>query len=160
MSCKNSTLRLNYFLIPAITVLVSTLGGYFTSYGMVWHKTLNLPSYIPPYITFSIAWTTIFILTTVAALIVWNSFQRNLRFWMIMGFFAINALLNVLWTYLFFYNHLIGVAALEAALLYFSIIILMLLIWPISYLTALLLLPYLGWMTFATYLNYVIWMIN
>lgn len=160
MNCKSCTFRLNYIVIPAITVLVSALGGYFTSYGMAWYKTLNLPSSIPPDITFSIAWTTIFILTTVAALIVWNGFQRNLRFWMIMGFFAINALLNVLWTYLFFYNHLIGVAALEAALLYFSIIILMLLIWPISYLTALLLLPYLGWMTFATYLNYVIWMIN
>jgi len=152
--------KLNYFIIPSIAILVSTLGRYFTAQGMFWYQTLSLPWFIPPAWLFSIVWTTIFSLTTAAVVIVWNRFNNEPRYCLIIGLFTVNSVLNVLWSYIFFVQQKIGLALLDAIALEISVLLLIAFIWPISRSVAYLLVPYALWCGFACYLNYAIWVMN
>jgi len=153
-------MKLNYIIIPAITFLVVMVGGWFTGSGMGWYDQLKLPSFTPSGQVIGSVWTVLFILATASVLIVWNNLPRNQLFWQIIALFAVNAILNVTWSFLFFKQHMIGAAVFDAALLDLSVIGLIVLIWPLSVTAAALLVPYAGWVAFATYLNYVIWTIN
>ena len=153
-------ININYFIIPALTILTGFIGSYFTMRGMSWYSTINLPSFTPSGIFISFIWRFIFILTAIAVLMVWNTFEHDFRFWVIMGLFVANAFLNAYWSYLFFYKHMIGAAIIDAALLSITVYALIALIWPISWLAALLLFPYGIWVAFAAFLNAVIWFMN
>lgn len=153
-------MKLNYFIIPLITVLAALSGSWLTSSGMSWYKKIIIPSLAPSGSIIGAVWTIIFILSAISALIVWNKSPHDGRFWWIIGIFILNAILNVLWSYLFFNRHLIGSAILEAAALGVTACILIVLIRPISQGASLLLVPYAGWTIFATYLNYLIWNLN
>ena len=153
-------MKLNYLIIPLITLLVSLLGSWLTSGGMEWYQKIKLPAWTPAGSVIGFAWTTIFILSTISALLVWNKFPRDKRFVWVIGLFFINAGLNIFWSWLFFNQHLIGWAAIEAALLGLSVVGLIILIGPISRLATWLLVPYAAWVAFATYLTYLIWTLN
>lgn len=151
-------LKPNYFVIPLITILVSYLGSIFTSKGINsgWYDLINKPSWTPPGSIIGLVWTIIFILATISALIVWNKLERDKRFWKIIYLFIINAGLNLFWSFLFFAQGLIGIAMIESAILGISVYLLVYFIWPKSKLAASLLIPYAAWVTFATFLNYSI----
>jgi translocator protein len=152
----------NYIIIPLHTIIVALLGKSITKEcdAWLWYKTLQLPSMTPPDWVFPIAWNIIFIFTTIVAIIVWNSFERTATFWATITLFCINAAMNVLWSYLFFGNHLIAAALITAIGLEAITITLTVLIYKRSLLTALLLIPYIIWGGFAIYLNAIIWYFN
>ena len=77
-----------------------------------------------------------------------------------MSFFAVNAMLNVTWSLLFFNLHLIDMAVYEAAMLGLSVVIISALCWQISRAASLLLVPYAAWVAFATYLTYIVSSLN
>jgi tryptophan-rich sensory protein len=79
---------------------------------------------------------------------------------MLGGMFLINAALNIIWSVLFFGGQMLGIALLETIILGASVAILMWKILPTSLVAGLLLAPYFVWVTFAAYLNYVIWTLN
>ena len=79
------SIRLNYIVIGLITLIVSTLGRVFSSAGMRWYYTLKLPSFTPPSWVFGIVWTIIFVATATAVALVWNRFERDRQFWLIIG---------------------------------------------------------------------------
>ncbi len=149
----------NHIVIPLITIATISVGGWITSAGMSWYKTINFPAFTPPGSFIGAVWTVLFILATISALIVWNKAVGGRKG--AIGFaFIVNILLNIGWSALFFGLHLIGPAIYEAALLGVSVLVLMILIWPISKTAAWLLAPYLAWVSFATYLTYTIWSLN
>lgn len=154
--------RPSYVIIPLLTIIIALIGKNITKAcdAWTWYQSLNLPSITPPNYVFPIVWNTIFILTALAVIIVWNTFERNIQFWAIIGLFIANACLNILWTYLFFGNHMIGAALLEAIILEFVTIALMAMIANRSYLVSLLLLPYVIWVGFAIWLNVLIYRAN
>jgi len=153
-------MKLNYIIIPLIVFLVAFAGSLITSGGMDWYKTINLPAWTPPGSVIGAVWTTIFILSAISALIVWNRFPRGRRFSWIFIIFIINALLNIFWSYLFFGKNLLDFAFWEAGFLFISVVLLVILIRPVSRLAAILLYPYAIWVAFATYLTYAAWMLN
>jgi len=166
--------KVNYVIIPLVTVLVAVIGGMFSSSGMGWYNTeLVKPALTPPNWLFPIAWTTIFILTAISALIVWNSGQDEKRYLLIfkkkiednllpflMGLFIANAVLNVCWSLLFFTLHFTYASFVEMIFLEGTVIALMILIYKRSKTSSLLLLPYAVWVAFATYLTSQIILIN
>ncbi len=154
-------MQLNYILIPLFTVLVSGVGSYFTSASLLsWYKTIKLSSFTPPGSVIGAVWTVLFILATISALIVWNKFSHDNYFWIIITAFIVNGILNVLWSYLFFYLHITGWVTIEAAILALSVILLVVLIWPLSKLASSLLIPYAAWASFATFLTYSVYSLN
>lgn len=161
-------MKWNYILIPLIVIAVSLIGGYFTNLGMGWYGSIRLPDWIPSGGIIGIIWTVIFILSTISVLIVWNFTQHDNLFRRIMFLFAINGLINISWSFVFFYLHKMGWAILVAALLEVSVLAIIYLIRVLGVVqkselvkgTYMLLLPYAGWVIFATYLTYTVWSLN
>lgn len=153
-------MKLYYLLIPALTILVSATGGQVTAANMDWYRTLALPPWTPSGQTIGSVWTGIFTLTAISAMTFWKTAPRDLRFTLAAWIFAANALLNAGWSFIFFGKHLILAAVFDAALLGASVYILIVLLWPVSRTAAVLLFPYAGWVTFATYLNWAVYLLN
>ncbi len=155
-------IRLNYFLIPLLVVITGSAASYFAQTGRVWYKTINLPIWIwTPSNTFmEITWAMIFILSSVAVLIVWNRYSAQKNFRLIMTLFILNAVINVGWYILFFSHQQIGLAFFEAVLLVSNVVILIVLIWKFCPLAATCLLPYSLWVVFSTVLTFNVWLMN
>lgn len=149
--------KAHHFWIPAIAISILLAGKLFSMYGMPWYNTLNLPWFTPPRWAFPIVWNIIYILTTISAIIVWDTVKNGKE---IKWLYGINAGLNLLWTVLFFYFQLIGAALFDAVLIGSTVVLLILLVWPVNRLAAWLLTPYLLWTAFAIVLNYNLWMLN
>lgn len=154
-------MKLYFIIIPLITILTSGLGSFFTSKGLEsWYKNINLPSFTPPGSTIGLVWTTIFILATVSAILVWGKKMPISKRQIIAIAFIVNAFLNILWSYLFFGQHLLLAAFFEALVLEISVLVLIYLLYPISKISAFLLIPYSVWVLFASYLTYLVWLLN
>ena len=151
----------NYLIIPLVTVLVSVVGQRFTASGLGnWYKTLTLPSWTPPGSVIGLVWTTIVVLATASALLLWNAPAAKSRLTVLAAAFLANAALNVLWSWLFFVQHRMVLAGWEAILLDLSVLVLIALAWPVSRLAAALLVPYAAWVAFASYLTFTIAKLN
>jgi benzodiazapine receptor len=153
-------IKTNYIVIIVLALATLLGGAYFSWTGMSWYNGLVLPSITPPGWVFSSAWHIIFVLTTLAAILVWNRFERDMKFFLTMALFVLNAFLNVYWTYLFFHKHRIGAALVDAFFLEFSTMLLFVLISQRSHTISFLLLPYATWNLFAIILNFMVWQLN
>lgn len=152
----------SFFVIPLLAFLIVYVGRLLTksATAWAWYRSINLPEVTPPDWVFPIVWNSIFLLSAIAALLVWNNFVRTFSFWLIITLFLTNAFLNIFWTFLFFRHHLIGFALLDAIVLEIVTIALVVFIAKKSVWVSLLLLPYVAWVAFAIYLNYLILMLN
>jgi tryptophan-rich sensory protein len=149
-----------YLLVPAILFLTIVLGQYFMTGSHAWYQTIILPEWTPRGGFIGTMWAMIYTLTLVAALLIFKRKLSGFSLTSITILFLINAFLNVFWTYLFFYKHRIGAAVVDAAALGLSVVSLIIVLYPKSKTSALLLVPYALWVIFATYLNFVIWQLN
>ncbi len=141
-----------------LAIIVGGLGGAATDIGP-WYYGLVKPSWQPPDWLFGPVWTTIYVLTAIAGVRAWrrgNLIER--RFFA--GALALNLVLNVLWSVIFFTLKRPDLALLEVVPLGLSIALLMLLVRRCSPLSSVLLLPYLLWVGFAAYLNWTIVRLN
>lgn len=153
-------MKTNYFVIPLITFFVAWLGGAVTMSGMAWYETLVIPSFAPAGNVIGIVWAVIYTLTTISFLFVWNKLKRGKFFWLIVALFAFNAYVNFLWSWLFFGMNNISWAFFDALLIFFSVLVLIVLLWKKLREASLLLAPYAVWVLFASFLNYLIWTLN
>ena len=150
----------NFFFIPLFVIITASAASYFADTGRSWYETINLPDWTPSGSVMVIAWTVIFILTSLSILIIWNKYSSEKKFGIIISLFVLNSVLIVGWNVLFFSHQLMGLAFLQAVLLIVNVFLLILLIWRFSPLAAYLLLPYSGWVLFSTVLTFNVWMLN
>ncbi|MGD1946491.1 MAG: TspO/MBR family protein [Croceivirga sp.] len=156
---KNTLLKIT--ISVAICLLIGFLSSFATQSSVNdWYLTLNKPSFNPPNWIFAPVWTILYILMGIAAGIVWSKGFYHLWVKTALYHFGFQLLLNALWSILFF-----GLKNPLAAL--FVILTLLVLIvltikWfrVVSKKAALLLLPYLAWVAFASVLNFKIWELN
>lgn len=153
-------LKIQFLLFPLAVLLSSTLGGMFTNVGMSWYKTLNIPSWTPPGSVIGIVWTVIFILLIASMLLVWEKFKNNDQYKGLTALFILNLLLNMGWSYLFFFNHNLFGAFVEALILEVSVIAMIFAMWNLSRRAAFLLFPYAAWVAFASFLTYMVYTLN
>ena len=76
------------------------------------------------------------------------------------GLFALNGLLNVLWSLLFFRLQRPDFAIIEVAFLWLSVALLIVVLWLYARRASLLLVPYLLWVSFAAFLNLTVVRLN
>ena len=149
------------YIVIILTVLaVSVVGGSFTGGGMEWYRTLTLPSFTPPGSVIGMVWTVIYVLSAVAAALLWRNRRTLPRFGAILGLLWANAVLNTLWSFVFFTAHLMGWAIVEMVVLNLTTLAIVVLSWRRQRIAAVLLLPYFAWVCFATYLAWAIWRLN
>jgi translocator protein len=142
-----------------VAVIVAGGGGALTDIG-AWYFDLNKPAWQPPDWLFGPAWTLIFVCSVFAAVKGWRAAESSRARTLLVVFFLANAVLNLLWSLLFFHLQRPDWALLEVPLLWLSILVLVVLLWPRSRVAASLLFPYLAWVSFAAFLNYTIVQLN
>ncbi len=152
-------IRMSFFVIPIIALGVAAVGRFFTNYGMEWYEVITVTWLMPPVWFMSLIWDVVDVISTTTVVIVWNQFERGIRFWLIIALFIANAFLNAYWSYLFFFQRQIGLALLNALLLELTIFLLIYLMWPVSRKTTYLLIPYAGWLMVTIGLNIIIWLV-
>jgi tryptophan-rich sensory protein len=124
-----------------------------------WYLTLRKPEWTPPGWLFGPVWTYLYLSMGVAAWLVWERRTLcNIR--TAMSLFAIQLLLNVVWSGLFFGLQMPMIAFWEIVLLWLAILGALLSFWRIRRLAALLMIPYLVWVTYASALTLAIWKLN
>jgi len=154
---KNS---IAFIVIGLAVVAVAVGGSLLTDSGMAWYATLQLPAFTPPGGVIGLVWTTIFLLSAVAVMLIWSARTAFPHFGSIIALLVINGVLNVLWSYVFFVAHQLGLAVAEMIVLNLTTLAIIILSWNRQRVAALLLLPYFAWVCFATYLAVVIWRMN
>jgi len=142
-------------------LVVSLAAGWFGSRFTPgeWYAGLAKPSWNPPSSVFAPVWSTLYVLMGVAAWLVW----RKVGFAgapVALGLFALQLVLNALWSYLFFGIHQPSVAFLDIVVLWLAILATTTGFWRASVPAGVLLLPYLCWVGFASALNFQLWQLN
>ncbi|MBU2509597.1 MAG: TspO/MBR family protein [Candidatus Omnitrophota bacterium] len=124
-----------------------------------WYPSLVKPAFNPPGWVFGPAWILLYTLMGIALYVVWQKKKSKNRDLAIAAF-AIQLVLNAMWTPIFFGMQQVFYALLDISLLWIMIALTIYLFSRISKAAAWLLVPYLAWVTFAMILNYSIWQLN
>lgn len=153
-------LRWALVTVPAIVFLGFLSGRIATSgFGNRWFASLHLPALMPPGWAFGLAWTILYILMALAFAIILHARGARGRGVAII-LFLVQLAFNLAWSPLFFRAHQVGAALALILILTLLVAITMALFGRIRRLAGLLLLPYLAWLAFASYLNYEVGRLN
>ncbi|WP_299171895.1 TspO/MBR family protein [uncultured Allomuricauda sp.] len=151
----------NIGIAVAICLLIGFLSSFATQSSVNdWYTTLNKPSFNPPNSIFAPVWTILYVLMGISAGIVWSKGFHHVWVKTALYHFGFQLLLNALWSIVFFGLKSPFWALLVILALLTLIILTMRWFKVVSKLAAYLLIPYLLWVSFATVLNYNIWMLN
>jgi tryptophan-rich sensory protein len=125
-----------------------------------WYPTIEKPSFNPPNWLFGPVWTALYICIAVAGGIIWDKIDTHPLAKKALLFFAIQLLLNSLWSFLFFGLKNPLIALIEIILLLLIIYETYMLFSKINKVAGYLFIPYLLWVSFAMFLNGSIWWLN
>lgn len=141
--------------------LAGIIGSVFTAPAIAgWYTTIAKPELNPPAWVFGPVWTTLFALMGIAAFLVWKQGLERRDVRIALGIFVAQLALNTLWSILFFGLQNPGAAFIEIVILWFAILATIVAFARISRPAGWLLVPYILWVSFASYLNFSIWMLN
>lgn len=148
------------FIFYVAALLFFAVGGI-TTIGLPWYETLTIPSWTPPELLVAFIWGALFLCTAISVSLFWEKSNRSeASFKSIIGMYMANALLLLLWNYLFFGMHRLDVAFWVAVVVGVSVLVIMARLWKEARTSALLLLPYLAWMLYALFLTYEVLVLN
>lgn len=144
------------------TVVVGTISGLVTQESVnTWYPTIAKPSFNPPNWIFAPVWSTLYVLMGIAAGLVWHEIDRQKEtVKKALLFFAIQLVLNALWSFLFFGLHNPFLALIEIILLWLMIYETFVQFNKVNKIAGYLFIPYILWVTFALVLNASIWWLN
>lgn len=124
-----------------------------------WYERLAKPAWRPPNRLFAPVWTFLYLIIAISGWLVW----REAGFAgaaLPLAIYGLQLGLNAAWTPIFFGLHRVDLGFLDIVFVWLSIIATIALFFPIHAGAALLLLPYLAWVTFAAALNFAVWRLN
>lgn len=148
-----------WFIFYVAAILFLAVGATTTDQ-LAWYGTLAIPSWAPSDLLVALIWFALFCSTAVSLNVFWNDSAKHPSFRTTVAFYASNALLILLWNYLFFGLHLIALALVAAVAIGVSVGVLIVRTWRVSRGAAWFLTPYLAWLIFAIYLNYSLMLMN
>ncbi len=124
-----------------------------------WYREIAKPSWNPPNWIFGPVWTTLYTMMAFAAWLVWRrgGFAAHGR---ALTIFLVQLALNAAWSPLFFGLHQPGWAFVEIVAMWLAILATIVAFWKINRWSAVLLVPYLAWVSFASVLNFTLWQMN
>ena len=152
--------KTNWFKLIIAILICQAAGGIGSIFTMpaigAWYATLHKPFFNPPNWIFGPVWTLLFLLMGFALYLVWQK-KDNKKALIIFG---IQLILNIAWSFCFFYvqNPLAGL--IEILVLWIFILLTIIYFYKISKSAAYLLIPYILWVSFAAVLNYFLYILN
>lgn len=155
----NNLLRLAASVIIALSA--GAIGSIFTSASLfTWYAGIAKPSFNPPDWVFGPVWTLLFVLMAISLFLVWKKGTHKKAVRIALFIYAVQLLLNILWSALFFGLQNPFFAFLEIIVLWAAILLTIVFFHRISRPAAWLLVPYLLWVSFAAVLNITIYLLN
>ena len=155
-----STQAVGLVISLVICFAAGGIGGLATTQGLDgWYDTLNKPTWNPPNWIFAPVWTTLYGLMGIAVWLVWRSGGwKEVR--PAITLFTIQLVLNSVWSVLFFGLQNPGAALVEIVVLWLAIVATTRVFFRRSAVAGALMTPYLLWVSFASFLNFMIWSLN
>ena len=138
---------------------ISAVGAIASFEARSFYAGLVQPEWAPPGWVFGPVWTLLFALMAIAAWLVWRKGGFHAHR-IALSLFVTQLLFNALWSWLFFAWRLGGPAFADILLLWGLILATLIAFWRVQRLAAILLVPYLLWVSFAAFLNYALWQLN
>ena len=159
----NKNISSTWKLIIAILICESTgiISGLIANTNRnPWFDTLNKPSWNPPSFLFAPVWTTLYLLMGISLWLIWKSNTPAPQKINLIILFSSQLFLNFWWSIIFFKFHSPALALLNIILMLILILLTIINFSKFSKAAAWLLVPYIAWVSFATILNYTIWVLN
>lgn len=150
-------------LIVSIVVsqLAGVIGSIFTTRAIpTWYAELERPWFSPPSWLFGPVWVTLYVLMGIAAWLVWRQGIGHREVRIGLTLFAVQLVLNVLWSYVFFGRQAPLEGFMEILLLWLAILLTIIAFFRRSKPAGWLMVPYILWVSFAAVLNYFLWQLN
>lgn len=143
-----------------ICLAASAVGGAATASSVgTWYQALAKPWFNPPDSIFAPVWTGLFFMMAVAGWRVWRrDGLRGAR--AALTLFALQLVLNMSWSIVFFGLRSIAGALAEILVLLLAILATTVMFWQRDRVAGMLFVPYAAWVSFATVLNVALWQLN
>jgi benzodiazapine receptor len=151
---------LGFVAFLALCLAASAVGSAATMSSVgSWYQALAKPSFNPPNWIFAPVWTALYFMMAIAAWRVWRlDGLRKAR--AAMTLFALQLVLNMVWSIVFFGLRSIGAALAEILVLLLAILATTVVFWQRDRIAGMLFVPYAGWVAFAAVLNAALWRLN
>ncbi|MBO9516640.1 MAG: tryptophan-rich sensory protein [Porphyrobacter sp.] len=151
---RASFVRWSLFLVPAVLLLgrISGLASGDVS-NDPWFMVLNKPAIFPPPKVFGIVWPILYTMMGFAMAIICSAWGSRYRVAAILAF-IVQLAINLSWNPIFFAAHEISLSLIVIGVLNVAVLITIVVFWKVRRSAALLMLPYLGWILFASVLNW------
>lgn len=152
---------IHQLIVPAVWVILFQVISYIIglqhkSNMKDWYVFINKSALTPPGYVFGVVWPILYCLLAIAGYLLWR-YQASFR---AKALYIVQMLLNWSWTTLFFGWHFVTLSWFVIAVMIMLVMLLMIETYKKVPLITWLLLPYLGWISFAWYLNFYIWIYN
>lgn len=142
----------------AVAFAAAAIGSVASIHAAGFYQELSRPSWAPPAGVFGPVWTVLYGCMAVASWLVWRETRPGR--WTALAVYGVQLAVNALWSWLFFAWHQGRWAFVEVVVLWALILITLVVFWRIRKLAALLLVPYLAWVSFAACLTFAVWRMN
>lgn len=148
------------FIFIALCLSVEIFASYWTNQTVsTWYPKLNKPFWTPPGWVFGPVWTIIYILIAISGWLIYRADHSRKRS-IALIFYASQLILNLMWSFFFFFLKSPLLGLIDILLLFLLIILTIIKAWPVRSLASILLIPYLIWVIYAATLNVGIWLLN
>lgn len=145
--------------IVALIAIGGVIGSLTKPEISTWYSTLNRSTLTPPNYVFPVAWTILYGIIGACGWLTWR--KRSFpKLSVIKTLYVTQLILNWSWTPLFFHYHLTGFSLIVLGSMDILVGMLIFLAYPKIITVSLLMIPYLLWILFASYLNFYIWLYN
>lgn len=148
-------------LFVAASIAAAVVGGIATSRSVTeWYPTIAKPSWTPDPSVIGTAWTLLYPAIGVAGWLIWRAGGQGRSVAVPLALWAVQMLLNAAWSWAFFGVRNPGLGVVVIALLWCSILAVIVTAWAPARVASLLFVPYLAWVSFAGALTVAIWRLN
>lgn len=137
---------------------IGAMSALFTLNSTKIYEHLNKPALAPPANIFPIIWTILFILMGISSYLIYisNNPTKNHA----LKIYILQLIINFIWPLLFFNCQLYLISFIWIILLWLIILAMIISFYKINYLASILQIPYFLWVTFASYLNIMVYLLN
>jgi tryptophan-rich sensory protein len=158
------TSKITTWIIFYLCVTVASSAGFVFPLGdaNLWYATLTEPSFAPPNWVFGPVWTTLYLLIATSAyrIVMTTEHSFNKLLPLAVALWSLQLALNVIWTPIFSGAQNLEVAFYYIIALWASILAYIVVAWRVERWAAIIMIPYLCWVSFASVLNYNYWQLN
>ena len=145
-------------------IIVFLAGAVGTVYTLpqitTWYAALTKPSWTPPNWTFGPIWSTLYVLMGISLFLVWRESLERKDVKIAILVFAVQLTINIIWSLVFFGGHNIFGGLVLVIILWIAILANIIVFYRVSKAAGLILIPYLIWVSIASYLNYSVFLLN